>query len=66
MIMLEKWKKLLDKGEYVFVLFMDLSKTFNVINHYLLLAKLRAYRFSNSALNLICSYLKTGNKETNQ
>ena len=66
MIMVEKWENVLDKGEYVFVLFIDLSKTFDAINHDLLLAKLRAYRFSNNALNLICSYLKTGNKETNQ
>ena len=59
MIMLEKWKNVLDKGEYVCVLFMDLSKAFD---HYLLLAKLRAYGFSNNALNLMGSYLKTGNK----
>ena len=42
MIMLEKWKNVLDKGEYVCVLFMDLSKAFDTINHDLLLAKLRA------------------------
>ena len=58
MIMLEKWKNVLDKGEYVCVLFMDLSKAFDTINHDLLLAKLRAYRFSNNASNLMCSYLK--------
>ena len=52
MIMLEKWKKVLDKGEYVCVLFMDLSKAFDTINHDLLLAKLRAHGFSNNALNL--------------
>ena len=33
MIMLEKWKNVLDKGEYVCVLFMDLSKAFDTINH---------------------------------
>ena len=27
--MLEKWKKAVDKGEYVSVLFMDLSKAFD-------------------------------------
>ena len=40
-IMLEKWKDVLDKGEYVCVLFMDLSKAFDTINHDPSLAKLR-------------------------
>ena len=64
MIMLEKWKNVLDKGEYVCVLFMDLSKAFNTINHDLLLAELRAYEFSNNALNLMCSYLKNRKERT--
>ena len=58
MIILEKWKNVLDKEEYVCVLFMDISTAFDTIIHDLLLAKLRAYRFSNNALNLMCSYLK--------
>ena len=53
MIMLEKWKNAQDKGEYVCVLFMDLSKAFDTINPDLLLTKLRAYGFSNNALNLM-------------
>ena len=40
--MLEKWKSTLDKEENVCVLFMDLLKAFNTINHDLLLAKLKA------------------------
>ena len=56
--MLEKWKSVLDKGEYVCCLFMDLSKAFDTINHDLLLAKLKAYGFSNKSLALMCSYLK--------
>ena len=64
MIMLEKWKNALYKGEYVCVLFMDLSKAFNTINHDLLLAKSKTYGFSNNALNLMCSYLKNRKKGT--
>ena len=44
--MLEKWKHLLDNGYNTGVLFMDLSKAFDVLNHSLLLAKLDAYGFS--------------------
>ena len=64
MTMLQKWKNVLDKGEYVCVLFMDLSTAFDTINHDLLLAKLRAYGFSNNALNLMRSYLKISKQRT--
>ena len=37
---------------------MDLSKAFDSINHDLLLARLKAYRFSENVLKLMCSYLK--------
>ena len=59
-VMLEKWKGSLDKGEYVSVLFMDLSKAFATINHDLLIAKLKAYGFSKEALKLMKSYLNPG------
>ena len=55
--MLQKWQKVVDKGEYVSALFMDLSKAFDTINHDLLLAKLKAYGFSLNAVELMGSYL---------
>ena len=55
--MIENWKKQLDNGAKVGVIFMDLSKAFDTISDSLLLAKLKAYGFSNQALSLLQSYL---------
>ena len=57
LMLIERWKKSLDCGEYSGVIFMDLSKAFETINHELLIAKLNAYGFDKSALKLIKSYL---------
>ena len=51
--MIETWRKHLDKGEKIGVILMDLSKTFDTINHSLLLAKLDAYGFSRMSLKLM-------------
>ena len=57
-VMLEKWKRALDKGEYFSALFMDLSKAFDTINHDLLIVKPKAYGFSKEALKLMKIYLR--------
>ena len=44
--------------EYIFALFIDLSKVFDTINNDLLLAKLKACGFSMNAVKLMCNYLK--------
>ena len=41
-IIIEKWKRALDKNMKVGAIFMDLSKVFDTLNHRLLLAKLKA------------------------
>ena len=56
--MLEKSKRGIYNGACVSALFMVLSKAFDTINHYLMLAKLKAYGFSTSVLNLIHRCLK--------
>ena len=55
--MIEKWKHLLDSGYNIGVLFMDLSKAFDVLNHSLLIAKLDAYGFFLKSLTFTQSYL---------
>ena len=50
-------KKALDNKEYICILFVDLSKAFDTINHNLLLANLYTYGFTINAQNLVCSYL---------
>ena len=57
-VMLEKWKKALDIEENMSAIFMDFSKSFETINHVLLLSKLKAYGFSKQALSFMCIYLK--------
>ena len=47
----------LDNDEKVEVIFVNLSKAFDTINHSLLLAKLKANGFSNQALRLLQSYI---------
>ena len=55
--LIEKWKETLDKGGFACALLMDLSKAFDMVNHELLIAKLAAYGFSQSALKLLFDYL---------
>ena len=46
----------LDKGGFVCAIFMDLSKTFDTVNHDLLIDKLGAYNFQEDALVFMKSY----------
>ena len=55
--LIEKLKKSLDGRGYSDVVFMDLSKAFDTLNHELMIAKLHAYGFDIPSLNLIHSYL---------
>ena len=48
---------IIDENKYVAAILMDLSKALDD----LLLLKLKSFRLSNSALNLMESYLKTEN-----
>ena len=56
-LLLERWKRILDRRGFGGAVLMDLSKAFDTLNHELLIAKLHAYGFEKSALKLIMSYL---------
>ena len=62
--MMEYLKKALDKGLSIGILLTDLSKAFDCISHGLLIAKLNAYGFSMSSLNLISNYLSERRQRT--
>ena len=54
--MLEIWKNVLDKRRYICLIFMDLSKEFDTLNHDFLIAKLGADGFERDALRYMKSY----------
>ena len=56
-ILIETWKKHSGNKESSGASLTDLSKTFDCVNHELLIAKLHAYGLDNSSLRLIHSYL---------
>ena len=55
--LVEEWREHLDKNFVVGAALTDLSKAFDCIAHNLLIAKLEAYGFSDTALRYIYSYL---------
>ena len=55
--LLKNWQKCLDKHGVVGTVLMDLSKAYDCLPHDLLLAKLLAYGFDESARGLIANYL---------
>ena len=55
--MIETWKTKLNMGHKVGVIYMDLSKAFDSLNHELLTAKLRCYRLVQNAVEFFKNYL---------
>ena len=57
LVMIEKWKRIVDYGGVFGALLTDLSKAFDCIPHDFFIAKLEAYDFQIVALKLIYDYL---------
>ena len=55
--MIETWKTKLNTGHKVGVIYMDLSKAFDSLNHELLIAKLKCYGLDQNAVEFFRSYL---------
>ena len=62
--MFELWRKALDNKKVAGDVLTDLSKAFDCLNHNLLIAKMEAYGFDNSALSYIYNYLKNRKQRT--
>ena len=56
-VMIEKWKRILDNGGICGALLTDLSKAFDCLTHDLLIAKLEAYGVNSRSLKILSSYL---------
>ena len=55
--MIETWKAKLSMGHKVAVIYMDLFKAFDSLNHELLIAKLKCYGLDQYAVEVFRSYL---------
>ena len=55
--MIASWNARLNNGSKIGVMIMDLSKTFDSLNHELLLAKLNAYGLDSNSVTFMRSYL---------
>ena len=53
----EKWLKALNEGEMVGVVLVDFKKAFDLVDHSILLNKMKAYQLSMAAIHWFSSYL---------
>ena len=61
----DDWQKNTDNGKLTGVLFIDLRKAFDCVNHKVLLRKLRSYGVSDQAMSFFSSYLNNRSQTVN-
>ena len=64
LVLLKKWKKPVDRCKAFDALLTGLSKTFECLDHELLMAKLNAYGLNLPTLRLIHDYLSNRKQRT--
>ena len=62
--MIKTWRAMLNKGQKVDPVNMDLIKTLDKLNHNLILKKLQAYSFDKKSLSVIESHFTNRQKRT--
>ena len=55
--LIDTWLKDVDSGNYVGAVFLDLRKAFDLVDHEILIHKLKLYHFSDNTVKLFKSYL---------
>ena len=55
---IDQWKECIDKSDIVGTLFIDFRKAFDVVDHNILLRKLKIYKFSLNAIRIFQSYFE--------
>ena len=55
--LIDDWLSEMDKGNFSCALFLDFRKAFDIVNHEILLSKLRLYRCDDHSINFFRSYL---------
>ena len=55
--MIDSWITDIDSGKFVGTVFLDLRKAFDLVDHEILIHKLKLYHFSKKSLALFSSYL---------
>ena len=62
--MIETWCSILNKGNKVGAIVMELSKILDTLNHNLLLCKLKTYGFEKNTLTFVQSYFFNRHQRT--